>query len=220
MNKNRKFSAALALIFSVSIALVSNSAEQNDAKTLVIAVDDSCPYTCLNFKYKGIFIEALESVLIPQGYTLKYAHRPWKRAISEFNRKEIDILPAAAAISFPQGLGSKETLLDEYVCFYAKRDFSFDYSGLDSLKGVRIGWLQYEHEILPHDPLYEFDKIKEELSLHVIQPTVDGSSKRSLQLLLSGRIDLLLFNRTIMRFQMNHSAYKESLAQLKEVGCL
>jgi len=195
-------------------------ASTNDKKTVTVAVDNSCPYTCLNSDFKGIFIDAIEQILPAKGYQISYVYRPWKRAIAEFSRTQIDILPAAAALSFPQGLNSRDVLLTESVCFYARPDLSFSYHGFGSLKGFKIGWLQYDHEIPPYDPLYEFDQVKDDFNLYVIQPTLDDSVDRSLQLLASGRIDLLLFNRSIMYFQKQHSAYKSALQGVREVGCL
>ena len=206
-------------LFFVFFALfISIDANTQSNKTLRVAIDDSCPYSCLEFYGKGIFIDVLEAV-VPQGYQLDYVQRPWKRAIYEFGSGGIDILPAAAALAFPNGLNTQSILADS-ICFYSLKELEINYRGVDYLSDYKIGWLQFDHKISPGEPIYEFSSKSHQLDVYVFPPSVDGSIDRGLQLLVSGRIDLLLFNRSIMRFHLLHAHDKTYGVPIKEVGCL
>ncbi|RND29255.1 amino acid ABC transporter substrate-binding protein, partial [Vibrio cholerae] len=75
-----------------------------------------------------------------QGYTVEFTIMPWSRALNDVKEGKIDILPATW---FTQErttyLSYSETYLTNQVKFIKKAGDNFEFAGLASLNGKKVG---------------------------------------------------------------------------------
>lgn len=88
----------------------------------------------------GISVELVAAAFKSQGYQLDMKLMPWKRAMSEVKEANIDVLIAvwhtkdrAKSMTFSEPYASNK------LKFITRADDSFEYKGLDSLKGKSVG---------------------------------------------------------------------------------
>ena len=202
----------LLIVFSPSAA--------SDNIAIYVAVDNTCPYICLEGEPKGIFMDVLDTVLADSPYQIHPVKRPWKRAIADLYKGDIHILPAAEPVSFPDQTSLQATVLTEAVCIYAKESKRHSYQGMASLSQHAVGMMDYSHIVYPGNVYDEFFKQAKGANFYQIPALADGAELRLMRLLLSGRVDFLLLNRSVMRFNQQQGAIAAELTRIFEVGCL
>ncbi|EKO3659247.1 transporter substrate-binding domain-containing protein [Vibrio metschnikovii] len=109
------------------------------AKTLTAAQDPWPPFVTSEAPH-GLSIELVSAALETQGYQLEFQIMPWARALAEVQAGNIDLLPATW---FTEQRTSVLAYSDHYlynqIKFITLPTNAFEYSGLDSLAGKRVG---------------------------------------------------------------------------------
>ena len=90
MIKHTKNLLALNLAFLVICASIFTKPVQ--AKVLVVASDEWCPYICDDTHLPGFLVEIVTEIAASNGVTVKFALTPLARALDLSQKGEVDIL--------------------------------------------------------------------------------------------------------------------------------
>ncbi len=127
------FFAAIIVLFSVTICSAQT-------KTVSAASDPWPPFVDPDHPKKGISIEIVTAAFATQGYTLEHKIMPWARAEDGVKKGKIDVLPntwftdkRTSYLAYSKPYASNE------VKFIKKKGDAFEYTGLESLSGKKIG---------------------------------------------------------------------------------
>lgn len=173
-----KFLLSVFILCSISLA-----------ETLVFAADYWMPFTGEpNSEEEGFLVELAREIFKGTGIEVQYKLLPWARAIREGELGRIDGLLGAAKGDAPEYLFpeiSQGELRNDIISLKP-----FDYHGLSSLKGKRLGVMQG----------YTYGELKTGENLdHYIEAGKDieiiGGEvplETAIKMLVSGRIDLFI----------------------------
>lgn len=152
------------------------------------------PFINGNAKQPGIAVEIVTAAYRNQGYELQFETLPWLRALKSVQKNRIDIIPA---IWFTEKRAKQfsysHSFLDNEVVFIKRHNDPYEYSGLESLTGKKVGIIKgygYDNTFLTAT---NFEKI-------------DGYSLLvNLKQLRSNRIDLALADKIVAKYTMQKS---------------
>ena len=126
----------IALI-AVSVVLLAGSAL---AATLTVRADNWPPYNSDPANAKpGYMVEVLKEIFEAQGVTIDYKLMPWTRALNDVNSGKYDAVigtdrSESKGMVFPaESFGTLDNAM------FVRRDKAWKYSGVASLKGLRLG---------------------------------------------------------------------------------
>jgi len=110
------------------------------AKTIVAAADPWPPFVDPANPTDGLSLEIVRAAYKTQGYDVKMVYVPWARAEAGVKDGTYDILPN----TWHTDARAKELLYSKAyavnaVKFIKRKGDTFEYKGLDSLKGKRVG---------------------------------------------------------------------------------
>ncbi|AYC07395.1 transporter substrate-binding domain-containing protein [Vibrio cholerae] len=169
----------------ISVVLCSFSAW---AQTITAAQDPWPPFVMENAQQKGLSVDIVTAAFATQGYTVEFTIMPWSRALNDVKEGKIDILPATW---FTQERTAYLTYSDNYltnqVKFIKKAGDNFEFAGLASLNGKKVGIVRgYGYG----------DKFMNDPSFFRPEST---DLKQNLQKLQAGRIDLAVEDELVAK---------------------
>ena len=146
--------------------------------------------------HPGFMVEITKRILEPQGYRVKYSLLPWARAVAAVENGRADGLIGAARVDLESGVFPDEPIGILVNDFILLRDHSWDYHGVESLKGVTLGVML--------DYTYGKDRfgtnLDEYISAHVGKGVEQISGEKPLEsaveLLRRKRINVLIENKS------------------------
>ncbi len=128
------------IIFAAIIVLFSVAICSAQTKTISAASDPWPPFVDPDHPQKGISIEIVTAAFATQGYTFEHKIMPWARAEDGVKKGKIDVLPntwftdkRTSYLAYSKPYASNE------VKFIKKKGDAFEYTGLESLAGKKIG---------------------------------------------------------------------------------
>ncbi len=157
-------------------------------KTLHVITDPWPPYIIdENRQQAGFEYQVMQEVLQQLGYSMSYQSYPWRRAIVMMKTQQADAIlgifksdEREAYLWFPD-----TAFVETAYVFFVRNDQPFNYMGLKSLTGKRIGIIRGYYYTDEFDTATNFEK----------DPV--PSLKQNLKKLVSGRIDLVIDNRDV-----------------------
>ncbi len=178
------------------------------AEPLVLVSDPWCPVACGEQDPRpGYVVELAQAIFEPLGYPVQYQIVPFSRAEMLVNRGEVSgfigvlQLPKRQSWHFP-----KHPQAVSRVCFYTLPGQRWQFSGLASLEGLRLGVIRgynYGPELEPLLPLAHRDEIS----------GVDAL-RRNMAKLQAGRVQALVEYELVAQYQQFSSGLK-----LRNAGC-
>ena len=119
------------------------------AETITINFDDWCPYSCVtpetperpDFQKPGYELEIIHAIFIKRGIRFNYRFLPWARAIKEAELGRLDALLSPSKEEAPGLVFPKEEIGMLEWCFYTRKDSTWTYRGVASLRRVCLGVL-------------------------------------------------------------------------------
>lgn len=134
--------ASMTLIISASQAgePVAPASTGHESRALVFAADVWCPVNCAdNSSRNGLAVDILRKIYEPLGYHVDYVVMPWSRAVSLVQKGDVTAVIGSMKSEQPDLVYPKEHLIQVHDAFFALASKRPAYSGLESLKGLRIG---------------------------------------------------------------------------------
>ncbi|WP_214131765.1 substrate-binding periplasmic protein [Alteromonas oceanisediminis] len=189
-------------LFVLSITLVYAASVAAGSRVITVAGDDWCPVNCSEKSVdKGFMIDAATQILALEGYTVNYIEMPWTRAIKLARDGEIDAVVGAFEGDAPDFVFSNSPLL--YLSpnsLFVKSDTEWEYNGISSLNDVRLGVISgYDYGAVMNDYIRSrlfYDNNR------MIQVFGDNATKRNIDLLRLGRVDVIVENAIVFWYQV------------------
>jgi len=147
-------------IFLMLTLYLATFSDALHAKVIWAIQDEWPPYIIDSQEDKGIAHEIVSAAFSVQGYQLKHTIKPWSRALREVSTQRYDIaLTVWKSSERLEYLYFSEPYLINSLVFVTLNGNSFDYHGLKSLVGKRIGVLRgyaYDDAFMSSN---EFDRL-------------------------------------------------------------
>ena len=189
----------LYFIFAVS---------QLQAKTLLIASDEWCPYICDDQMLPGFLVEILNGVASSKQIELQFSFIPLSRALNLSQQGKVDIVLAVTQqhIIDYKLQQSKQNFGGLYNDFYVLSDNNWRYKNTEDLAKE----LSNNH-ILGTINGYQYgDEISQIISNHqanVFAASGNSPLEKQLKMLQMGRLDILLDSRFTVQYQLSKLSY-------------
>ena len=175
----------------------------SQAELIKIASIDWPPQLIVDSKKSGYINDIIRHVFKNSPYQLQIKTYPWSRAIRLVQSGEADALLAPAKIEAPGLIYPDYEVGLQRMCFFTKEDSTFQYKGVSSLAGMKIGILQ-DGSI--SKPLTKY--VTNHPDQFSYMPYNKSYLQQSIGKLLIGRIDAFLFtyNSTIFALKRMKNA--------------
>jgi polar amino acid transport system substrate-binding protein len=204
----KKFIIQKIFYISIFIILKSNA---YSSEPIHVRADYWCPYNCSPSDInQGYMIEILQKAFGEEN--IKYETMNWARAVTETREGGFDAIIGAAKEDAPDFIFS-DILGKSQNCYYTFGKKVFKYTGIDSLKLIRLGIVKdysYYEELNTHikNNLADKTKIDETFGDYVLEKMI-GKAR-------NGEIDVFVEDPNVVNFYLKkHYDIKE----LKNAGC-
>lgn len=193
------------------ILALSVSSYSVKAESLRISAIDWCPQICPKGNLPGYVIETVQKIFEDSPYELSTENFPWSRAIKLVEDGENHALLSPAKAETPNLLFPKHAIGIQRMCFFTRKESSWQYTGLTSLKGLKIG-IAKDTSI---EELNEYmSKNKKQFA---ILPYNDTYIKKSIKKLEAGRVDTFIFTYNSTVYEMHE---KGIYHKYRSSGCV
>lgn len=184
--------------FAVAGSLLFASAAQ--AQNLSGTATEWAPFTGSKLNSGGIVTDIVTQVFEQAGHDLSMKYLPWERALAESKAGKINVLVGAwYSEERAQNFYMSEPFLHNRIVFIKPKGNSFEFNGLDSLSGKKVGvirgWAYSE----------EFNQASN------FKKPDTGSLVNNLKKLSANRIDLTLSDEIVARYTLGNE-----LPQMKD----
>lgn len=212
MIKHTKNLLALNLAFLVICASIFTKPVQ--AKVLVVASDEWCPYICDDTHLPGFLVEIVTEIAASNGVTVKFALTPLARALDLSQKGEVDILLGLTLQHINDFKLQKSHLSfgGLYNDFYVRASDPWRFKSISDLATALKN-----NAILGTINGYEYGDIIGNLlkdnAAHIFSASGNSPLQRQLKMLRLGRLDILLDSRFTVQYQLSKLANKPSLTK-------
>ena len=212
MIKHTKNLLALKLAFLVICASIFTKPVQ--AKVLVVASDEWCPYICDDTHLPGFLVEIVTEIAASNGVTVKFALTPLARALDLSQKGEVDILLGLTLQHINDFKLQKSHLSfgGLYNDFYVRASDPWRFKSISDLATALKN-----NAILGTINGYEYGDIIGNLlkdnAAHIFSASGNSPLQRQLKMLRLGRLDILLDSRFTVQYQLSKLVNKSSLTK-------
>ena len=212
MIKQTKNLLALNLAFLVICASIFTKPVQ--AKVLVVASDEWCPYICDDTHLPGFLVEIVTEIAASNGVTVKFALTPLARALDLSQKGEVDILLGLTLQHINDFKLQKSHLSfgGLYNDFYVRASDPWRFKSISDLATALKN-----NAILGTINGYEYGDIIGNLlkdnAAHIFSASGNSPLQRQLKMLRLGRLDILLDSRFTVQYQLSKLDNKSSLTK-------
>jgi polar amino acid transport system substrate-binding protein len=133
---------ALSALLALSL-LGAAAAPAAAAETIVIAGDEWCPYNCKpESANPGFCVELAREIFAAKGIAVKYVVLPWDQAVKDARAGKINAIIGALPEDAPDFVFPEREIGFSKNLFVVRNGVGWQYAGLDSLKGKKIGVIE------------------------------------------------------------------------------
>lgn len=182
------------------------------AETLIIAGDIWCPVNCVpGSAQPGIFVELAQEIFAEAGIQVQYKTLNWARTLREVRMGELNAAIGAGVEDAPDFLFTPTPVAQSRYCFYTREESTWDYTGVASLPGQRLGVINdYSYGEQLNAYVQAHGK-----SEQVQAAAGDKALELNLGKLQRDRLDVVLENSWVMQAALAAAGSKP----LREAGC-
>lgn len=184
----------------LATAVVTLAAQALAQTTVSVRADYWYPYNGDPADAKpGYAIEILKAVFEKGGGKLDYAVMPWKRAVSDAEKGGVNGVIGALKSDTPDFVFPEEPIGLSENTLFMKKGSSLTFTGLDSLKGKRLGVVNgYSYS----EKLDEYIKQNQGNAQAIDESTGDNPVEQAIRKLQAGRIDVFVEGKTVFWAQV------------------
>ncbi len=198
----------IALTLALFPFLSYSKTEQN---TLVINAIDWCPQICVDKDHPGYVTELVQEIFKGTDYKLNISIYPWSRAIRNVSIGKADALLSPTKSEAPNLLYPTLEVGFQQMCFFTLKSSNWNYTGIESLKGVHVG-------IAIDTSIEELnDYVKNKPKKFQFQPYHERYVAQNLAKLKKNRMDTFLFTKNTTNFIISTLNKSE---EYKVAGCV
>jgi len=190
---------------------------QDNGVPVKLAADLWCPFTCASSASQQGFLVDVARLALP-GRVKNYEVAGWSRVLQMQSAAPAPVLIVLGVGNSEQNrqrfVLSRKPVLFSPMCFYRLKGSAAPFKGVVSLKDLRVGITQgYQFE---DSAMSEFVKTASRRHLNML--TGADASVRHVQMLLRKRSDVVVEDRTVMRWSMNQQPGASEA--IEEAACL
>lgn len=188
------------------------------ADTIVIVADAWCPYNCTDKENPGFLVKLAQIIFEKSGHTIEYSVVPWKRAKLEVIDGSYDGIVGMTKNEETENLYVFPPLemIESQFCFYAANDSQWKYTGIPSLKDVRLGVINGYGYDADGAPISNYIKNNTN-STRVLEVSGNDPQKQLIQMLLLNRVSVVVEDNMVAEATLTQMNYQ---SLIKNVGCL
>jgi polar amino acid transport system substrate-binding protein len=192
-NRNRLLALATAFGWLLTSWLLP-------AQTVSFRADNWYPFNGTPGDAKpGYGVEVLKAVFEKSGGKVDYAVIPWKRAVSEAEKGAINGVIGALKSDTPDFVFPEEPIGMFEPIFFVRKDSAWKFTGMDSLKGKRLGILNgYSYG----EKVDAYVKQNQGNAQAIDESTGDNPGEQAIRKLQAGRIDVFVEVGTVFWAQV------------------
>lgn len=180
----------------------ANEVSENLPKTINLAADDWCPYTCNPASGKaGFIIDISKEIFKKHGIKLKYRFITWTNAIQKTRRGKYHGIVGAFKSDAPDFIFPQQAVGIAENIIYAHPDDFNQYKTLDDFKYVSLGLIQdysYGDELDKYVQQHKNNREKIQLN------TGSEPLYRNIEKVLKRQIDATIEDKAVMAFHQNN----------------
>ncbi len=171
------------------------------ADSITIVADEWCPYGCAPDADKpGYGIEIAKKIFERAGHKIDYSIVPWARAVKLAREGKYNAIIGAFVEDAPDFVFPENEFGISQITFFVKKGSSWKYTGVESLKPLKIGIIldySYGDEL---DKYFKSENAKSKIDILGGKTPLDSNIKK----LVGGRIDVTIEDMNVF----NHTAKK------------
>lgn len=170
--------------------------------TIRLVADPWCPYNCEPGSARaGFMVEIARTIFKAHGHRLEYHQRPWVRALQDTRNGEFHGVIGATRLEAPDFIFPELAQGQMANAFWTLADSPWQYRGSGSLEGRHLAVIAgYSYGDAIEDLLQDEHSRAYITELHGVTPLKSG-----LKMLQRGRIQVLLEDEHVMRYQLTQS---------------
>jgi polar amino acid transport system substrate-binding protein len=155
---------------------------------------------------EGYTIDLIREIYKPFGYTVRLVNMPWTRCIAETREGKFNGLTQSEPNEATGFIFSSESIGVTRPTFFAQPNTDWTYTGVNSLKNIRLGVIQ----------TYTYEKsIDEYIQKNIGTKAIfsvkgDDALPKLINLLKSGRIDAFIENRIVGTYSFLKAGAKQN----------
>lgn len=146
----------------------------------------------------GYMVELIREIFEPLGYHIDYALTSWSRALEECKGGRIHAIIGAGEDRKPDFVFPDEAIGWSGYAWFVRRGFAWTFTGLDSLRGVRLGVCDtctYDEELDAY--------IASHRGTEAVQPLAgEDMVQKNIAKLLGDRIDVFYEDPLVVRWEL------------------
>ena len=184
------------------------------ADIITLRADTWCPYNCSpSSDHPGYFIEVAKAIFEPAGHKIDYQTMPWKRVIKKVEAGNFNGAIGTNIFETPNLIYHKEELGEVRHVFYVRKNSTWKYTGIESLKKVRLGViLDYVYDAQTINPYIESFK-NNPAQVQIVSG--DDALEKNIHKINLNRIDVILeasavFEYVVGKLRIPISNYSEA----------
>ncbi len=178
-------------------------------ETVTLASDLWCPYTCESSLKPGYAVEILQEIFNGQNMDFKYLIMDWEKAVDKARAGSFHMVAATARNEAPGFVFGHKPIGIAKGAFFTARSSSWRYTGLSSLRGIRLGVVGgYSYGWVVDGILKRAD----ELGLHVHYAQGDSPLLDNLKLLSRGGLDAVVGTTDVVTYTASQHALWDKVA--------
>lgn len=179
------------------------------AKEIVTLVSDLwCPYICQSAKQPGYIVEVLQQIFKDADIELQYHIQDWEEAIVQARSGAYSMAGPAARNEAPGFIFGHGFVGIAKGAFFTSRDSSWRYTGLSSLRGIRMGVVSgYSYGWVVDGVL----KRSEELGVQVYSANGDAALLDNLKKLARGELDAVVGTTAVVTYTARQNGISDQI---------
>lgn len=185
------------------------------ADVITLAADQWCPYNCDPSSDKpGYIIEIAKAVFEQKGHKVVYKNLPWSRAIAMARKGTLTGIIGATPSEVPDFIFPKHSQGTAKVAFFVKTGNPWQYTGIASLAGIRIGLIKdYDYG----DDISEYVKSHED---SVDMAVGDDALELNIRKVIGKRLTAAIETVAVMSYYLKETQRQGQLSQAGTISMI
>lgn len=190
--------------------LAMSQASSVSGDTIRLVADPWCPYNCEpGSERAGFMVDIARTIFKAHGYRVEYHQRPWVRALQDTRNGEFHGVIGATRLEAPDFIFPNLAQGQMANAFWTLADSPWQYHESGSLEGQYLAVIAgYSYGDAIESMLQDESYRSYITELHGVTPLKNG-----LKMLERGRIQVLLEDEHVMRYQLRQSGQMQKFKQ-------
>lgn len=199
----------LSLFFCICLLLFFTAFVS--AEDILVVADPWCPYNCApESDAPGYIVEIAKHAFESKGHRIVYQTIPWARAIDGTRNGTYDAIIGLGRDEAPDMIFPEQEIGIASHSFYVTEQSDWTFTGLASLQGVTLGVIKdYSYGTLYDD----YIQANTDNAERVFTIAGNDSLQRTVRMLASGRIDVLVEDQNVLDYHLLAHGEKNQFIQ-------